>query len=396
LAATPPGSSAADADAAPETTAAAPPLRLFHLQGERVEELDAPPAELPATGFLWIACPRRLLELSVVDIQGMLQRWTGATLFEPHVSDLLNRQLPSNFDTTSDYDLLVFRRLAATAGAEKLFADASAGSGAAARDALKAIDTSAVGFAAFDRVLLTVHPVDCQVRDAFVQRLLAQAAVNGGGTTGSDGRPAGRLPASPADLMVRMLNHIVDRYLELRRLLTRQIDFLQQRLFEPKGRFQEWTTLLDTRNALHMLEGICEDQRDAIVEWIDAIDEWPDARDPERQRAHEQLRVRSKDVQEHVERVLSHVRRLESQSETAVQMHFSQQSHRANETMRTLTTLTAIFLPLNLVTGFFGMNFQALPLIDSARGFWIIFGLILVLGAGASAYFWRRRLLGRL
>jgi magnesium transporter len=27
--------------------------------------------------------------------------------------------------------------------------------------------------------------------------------------------------------------------------------------------------------------------------------------------------------------------------------------------MRTLTVLTAIFLPLNLVTGFFGMNFDA-------------------------------------
>jgi len=38
-------------------------------------------------------------------------------------------------------------------------------------------------------------------------------------------------------------------------------------------------------------------------------------------------------------------------------MHFSG-SARTNDIMRTLTVLTAIFMPLNLVTGFFGMNFD--------------------------------------
>jgi len=92
--------------------------------------------------------------------------------------------------------------------------------------------------------------------------------------------------------------------------------------------------------------------------------------------------------------VLSHVRRLESSAEAGVQMYFAAQSNRTNAIMRTLTVLTAIFLPLNLVTGFFGMNFEALPLIHSPRGFWAIFGLMLLLGIGASAYFWRKRYIG--
>ena len=54
-------------------------------------------------------------------------------------------------------------------------------------------------------------------------------------------------------------------------------------------------------------------------------------------------------------------------------MHFSAQSHRTNDIMRTLTVLTAIFLPLNLITGFFGMNFEGLPLIHSPTGFWVAF-----------------------
>ena len=92
--------------------------------------------------------------------------------------------------------------------------------------------------------------------------------------------------------------------------------------------------------------------------------------------------------------MLTHVRRLEGTAETAVQMHFSAQSHRTNNIMRTLTVLTAIFLPLNLVTGFFGMNFEGLPLIHSATGFWIVFGVMLVLGLGLSWYFWRKNYLG--
>ena len=97
---------------------------------------------------------------------------------------------------------------------------------------------------------------------------------------------------------------------------------------------------------------------------------------------------------EHIARVLTHVRRLEQSAENAVQMHFSALSHRTNAIMRTLTVLTAIFLPLNLITGFFGMNFDALPLIHTATGVWITIGLMAVVAMGLGAFFWRKRYLG--
>jgi Mg2+ and Co2+ transporter CorA len=40
------------------------------------------------------------------------------------------------------------------------------------------------------------------------------------------------------------------------------------------------------------------------------------------------------------------------------------------------------------------MNFEWLPLIHSATGFWIIFGAMLLLGAGLSVFFWRKRYIG--
>jgi magnesium transporter len=361
------------------------PVRAFHIVGDQFTELEALPQALPPTGYLWIATARPAFEAALADIQARLQAWTGAQLFDLHVIDLLNKQLPSAFDYTSAYDLLVFRRLAAGAVAA---IDSDGPVGAGKQSAIDLIDTSPVGFVVFDRVLLTVHPTDCQVREFFASRLQNR-------TSTAEGRASARMPTSPADLMLRMVNFMVDSYLELRRLLTKQLDDLQEQLFGARGAPNSWRLLLDSRNALHLLEDTCEDQRAAIVEWLDALEEWPQETDDALRREREQLRVRSRDVLEHIERVLSHVRRLEASSETAVQMHFSEQSNRTNNIMRALTVLTAIFLPLNLVTGFFGMNFEGLPLIHSPTGFWIIFLLMLALGVGMSIFFWRKRYLGR-
>ncbi len=409
----------------------------FFLIHDSFAELPDWPATLPAQGFLWVTCSRRVFEVQLERTQEHLHRLAGGGLVDLHVSDLINPQLPSQYDYTSWYDLLVFRRLAAGQGTERMFLDEERGTASSASQALAAIDTSPVGFAVFDRVLLTVHPADCSVRDFFQTRLsqLGQGgpgspvAGQGGASPLNDvkrpahddeeahlgvdpylieehhlaglahghrteGRGPSRLPPSPADLMLRIVNHMVDSYLDLRRLLTRQLGYLQQDMLRSSGRFRHWQALLASRNTLHMLEDICEDQRSALQEWIDALEDWPMPTDPLAAREREVLRVRSRDVQEHIERVLNHVRRLETSSESAVQMHFSLQGSRTNAIMRTLTVLTAIFLPLNLITGVFGMNCGARPLIRSSGGFWLAFGLMALVVVTLVWWFRRNRYLG--
>ncbi|HSI46800.1 MAG TPA: magnesium transporter CorA family protein [Ideonella sp.] len=375
-------------------------MRIFHIDNEHFTELEQLPATLPAQGYLWIGNARREFEARVGELQRHLQHWTGAGLVDLHVSDLLNNQLPSHYDDTSWYDMLVFRRLSAGAGGAVLPPNTpvpamgrppapphEAGTLAAAHQALAAIDTSPVGFAVFDRVLITVHPADCMVREYFAQRLQQHSRE-------SDLRGSARLPTSPADLMLRMVNYMVDSYLELRRLLTRHLGTLQAELLKANSRFADWQLILSSREALHLLEDTCEDQRSAIQEWIDALDEWPEEASVAERRERELLRVRSRDVLEHIERVLSHVRRLEQSAEAAVQMHFSALGQRTNDIMRTLTVLTAIFLPLNLITGIFGMNFEWLPLIHKQDGFWIAVAVMFGIGIGLGLFFWRKRYLG--
>jgi len=194
--------------------------------------------------------------------------------------------------------------------------------------------------------------------------------------------------------MLRVVSQMVDGYLNLRRELTRELDHWQSELINPNTRFNNWSALLDARLSLHYLDEICEDQRAAIQDWTDALNDVP-LTSESTPRALELLKVRSRDVLEHIERVVHHVQRLEQSAETAVQMHFNAQSNRTNDIMRTLTVLTAIFLPLNLITGFSGMNFENFPVLHTESGLmWTEIGMS-VLGLGLPVYFWRKRYLGQ-
>jgi Mg2+ and Co2+ transporter CorA len=269
------------------------------------------------------------------------------------------------------------------------------------------VDTSPIGFAVFDKVLLTVHPDDCAIREAYAARLLSASShaqssdiaelPMSPATEIADDRSTGArgIPVSPADMMLRMVSQVVDVYLDLRRELTRQLDHWQSELINPDTRFNNWSALLEARLSLHHLDEICEDQRSAMQDWLESLNTWTPPTSSALIKEHEILRVRSRDVLEHIDRVVHHVRRLEQSIETAVQIHFNAQSNRTNETMRTLTSITAIFLPLNLIAAVFGMNFEVIPLLHNSAGFWWTIGSMLLIALTLAWLFWRKRYLAR-
>ena len=213
-------------------------MRNFAVAPHGLVESNALPQMLPSEGFLWLSFSRREFEVLQHEIQSLLLMLCNVQLYELHISDLLNNQLPSHFDFTSDYDLVVFRRLARG----KTESDISQpgellhrASQAVGPPILRRIDTSPVAFVVLDRIVVSVHPADCAVRDAFAAKLLSTAPL-------LPGQVSHRLPANPADLMLRMLNTVVDAYLDLRRELTRQLDHWQSELLNPRTRFANWTT----------------------------------------------------------------------------------------------------------------------------------------------------------
>ena len=379
--------------------------RIFLIRpAEGLEELQQVPEHVPADSFVWLALERDTFSQHLEEVQRYVSRLTGLTLLDLHVSDLLNLHLPSRFDYTSNYDMLVFRRLgdddaAASAAASRRPVSAAAVKGSAARGsnedsvklglpATRRVGTVPVGFVVFDRVLLSIHPARCSVLHAYIARLTMLASSIGGTRTAGLPASAARLPDSPAELMLRMVSLMVDAYLDLRKTMTRQLDRWQQRLLQTNARFDDWDGLLLSRQTLHHLYDICEDQRSAVGRWMDILEDEPAPANVQAQHAHDQLLVRSRDVIEHIERVSHHVRQLEQSAETAIQIHFNIQNNRTNAVMRALTAITAVFLPLNLIASVFGMNFEFIPWLHTREGFW---GALALMAFIAVALPWGRR-----
>ena len=368
---------------------------------------DTLPAQAPGDGFVWVYLERSEFLRHQAALQAAAQALGGSALLDVHVQDLASDVHPSHYDATSVYDMVIFRRLATLAEVQREQQQSSAiaryhaqGAGAAAPaatpvpEAFSRIDSRAVGFAVFDRLLISVHPAGCYTAASYLQRFAADAQLSVDAASSRN-----RVPQSPADLVLRLLNTMVDSYLDLRKDLTGALEQAQAELLKPDPHHGAWNAMMHARRRLHALQDLCEEQQDAMQEWLDTLRELPlsayGAEPALAQARRDQLVARARDVTEHIDRVLHHARRLEQSAETVVQIHFAAQGHRTNDIMRTLTAVTAIFLPLNLFTGFFGMNFEHLPLIHSTEGMWAAFILLLLLAAAIVVYFWRRRYLAR-
>jgi magnesium transporter len=379
------GGPAPDRGALPD---AAPPVTVTWVAPGLCQELSELPDPLPERGYAWVDAHYDPPDTWV----GTVERLTGVTILDEHRSDARNPTHPSYFDSTRDYEMIVFRGLAVAPVAR--------------RSEPTRIRTRPTVFFLFPRCVVSIRPADSRQVPALRQRLLEAD------------RFSQRLPVRPEELMLRILNGMVDRYLELRQPLTEQLESWQRALLDPRRAFSDWGALLEARRQLRKLENLSEEQLDALQEWRDErLDrrsddderraDWADAtgggagpggaaatvQPPALPALPDSLEVRVNDLVEHIERVRAHARRLESSVESAVQLHFSATAHRTSQVMRTLTVITAVFMPLTLITGIFGMNFEFLPGIHSPTGFWWTIGTMAAIALGLVAFFRARRYL---
>ena len=318
-----------------------------------------------ASGFKWIDCTHDEVTCDIEVWRDQVELQTGIRVYDLHLKDICNLSHPSYFHATQDYELVVFQKLA-------LNGESSASTDTNKKKipaALHRLQTQPVSFLLLGSALITIRATQSRTIEGMRTRLLSYKAKDGNNLSS-------RLPASPEDLMLRLLNLMVDQYLDLRQPLTNQLDRWQHALLDPRKPFNNWVALLDSRVQLRKLEHLCEEQYDAIQELRDHFVDTYDARGGELSRAKDLLLVRTNDVMEHINRVLHHTRRLEASLESTVQIHFAAVAHKTSETMRLLTVITALFMPLTLITGIFGMNFTKMPWINDETGFKWTIGLM--------------------
>ena len=66
-------------------------------------------------------------------------------------------------------------------------------------------------------------------------------------------------------------------------------------------------------------------------------------------------------------------------------------NNRLSEIMRTLTIIATVMMPLSLLAGIYGMNFDELPFMHSPWGFWLTMGVMGGVAVGMLTFFRSRR-----
>jgi magnesium transporter len=77
-------------------------------------------------------------------------------------------------------------------------------------------------------------------------------------------------------------------------------------------------------------------------------------------------------------------------SGSTIETHFALVNNRINETMKVLTMISTIFIPLSFIAGVYGMNFTFMPEIDEPWAYPLVWLSFLAVG-GSMVYFFRRR-----
>jgi magnesium transporter len=65
-------------------------------------------------------------------------------------------------------------------------------------------------------------------------------------------------------------------------------------------------------------------------------------------------------------------------------------SHQLNNTMKVLTVITAIFVPLTFIVGVYGMNFENMPELHWHYGYFYILSAMLVFACAATAFAYKK------
>lgn len=119
--------------------------------------------------------------------------------------------------------------------------------------------------------------------------------------------------------------------------------------------------------------------------------------------AHQRVFVRLKNIEKpsygdlqeeliyELERVINNVHQAHEMIESLREAYQAAVDNRSNEIMKLLTLVATIILPISLLTGFFGMNFQVMPFLNQPNGIFMFYGLSVIIILVVTIYFWKKK-----
>jgi magnesium transporter len=173
------------------------------------------------------------------------------------------------------------------------------------------------------------------------------------------------LSLGPAHVAYRTLRRITDRYTGLTEDLEQKLEDIEREMFEnPRDALLE--RLINYGQNLKRLQRIFNYHQNIFVRLSRK-----DQPFISKQRRHEYT-----DVFEHTERLASLTSLYKELTDDLMNGYISVTSHRLNQIMKVLTIVTVIFLPLALLVGIYGMNFENMPELKFANAYYMLLSVM--------------------
>jgi magnesium transporter len=171
-----------------------------------------------------------------------------------------------------------------------------------------------------------------------------------------------------------------DTFFDFLDAFEEQTDLLEEEVFAPRmsGReAQEFTSsVFALKHTLIAARRLASGARESVTQFSRFLP------------AEAQMFTR--DVVDHLARVYEGLDSERDALSTLLDVHLTVQSNRMNEVMKTLTTVSTIFLPLTFLAGVWGMNFKFMPELEQPWGYVMAWGAFALVGLLLALIFKRR------
>ena len=184
-----------------------------------------------------------------------------------------------------------------------------------------------------------------------------------------------------AYLLHQILDQIVDLYMPVVDDFDNTINVIEDRVFHmKKGNTAILEEIMDVRRAVVRLKRISARQLDVLYRLSNG--EFP--------QIPPNILPFYRDVHDHLLRISDLSESYRDLVAGLFDIHFSVTANKTNEVMKILAVFSSIMLPLSLVAGIYGMNFDNMPELHSANGYYLTLGFMILIAAALLFYFWRK------
>lgn len=185
----------------------------------------------------------------------------------------------------------------------------------------------------------------------------------------------------PAYLLHQILDSVVDYYMPIVDDFDAAIDDLEERVLRMRRSTSALLEqIMDLRRSVARLKRISHRQLEVLYRMSHG--EFP------------QIPVSVlpffRDVHDHLMRVSDLAENYRDLVGGLFEMHFAVIGNKTNEVMKTLAVVSAIILPLTLIAGIYGMNFENMPELHSPYGYYATIVVMILITILLLIYFWRR------